>query len=336
MATDDRDLDRTETDALAEPDDQTFWNTYSPRFEMPISYVGSALVIVSFFGLLMLFSYLSLTVSNNRPGAQLAIIGGDDDSGLGEAGSGGKENPITLGENAAMREDLKNILPNLDQTLPQVKDDIRKSFEFENPNSNIAISDEKLAPIASLDEAIQKKLLGIGQKKGNGGANAEGDEGTGKGKGGTGADSTRARSLRWIMRFKTASGRDYLNQLSSLGAEIVVPLPPQNKQAYLFKDLANPKPGTNMTDNDWNRLAGQIQFSDYSPKSVREVSESLNLDITPKLFLAFFPKDFEEKLSRMERGHQNRRTEDIEETVFEVIFRGGKYEMVVASQKLKR
>jgi hypothetical protein len=341
MASDDRDdrdeLDEVEdeTDALAEPDEKTFWNTYSPRHEMPISHVASALILLSFVGLLALFGMFALN-SSNRKGAELGLYSGDDDSGVGTEGSGGVENPITIGDNTAMKEDLQKIVPNLDQTLPQVKEELKKIFDADNPNSSTPISDDKLAPLLALDEKLRDKLLGTGQKKGSGGPNAQGDQGNGQGSGGTGADSTRARSLRWIMRFKTAGGQDYLNQLSYLGAEVVVPLPPDNKQHYLFKDLANPKPGTMTTEKDWDRLAGQIQFSDYTRKSVLEVSQALNLDFTPKLFLAFFPRELEDRMSRMERGHQNRRSEDIEETVFEVIVRGGKYEIVVASQKLKR
>ena len=214
-----------------------------------------------------------------------------------------------------------------------MKADLQSKFDFDK-NSPIPIADQNAASISALDKSIQDKLYG--QKKGTGGPGVQGDGGQGSGPGGTGSDSTRARSLRWIMRFKTAGGRDYLNQLSSLGAEVVVPLVSDPKQAHLFSDLSNPKPGTMMTDKDWARLGGQIQFMDHTRKSVLEVSEALNLDFTPKVFMAFFPRDLEDKLSRMERGYQNRRSEDIDETVFEVIFRGGKYEMIVASQKIKR
>lgn len=329
------DGDTPVTSALAEPDEKVWWNTYSPRFEMPISFSGSALVLASFLGLLVLVLFIAYNIGGKPKGpTQIAMVDGDDESGLGTAGSGGNPDPIVTGESAPTAQDFANVLPNPDLTLPEVREELRKQIQLDDPNAQLPISSEKAAGLMALDEEIRKALLG--QKKGAGGPNAEGDQGTGKGKGGTGADSTRARSLRWIMRFKTTSGRDYLNQLSAIGAEVIVPVPPDNKQAHLFKDLANPRPGTFVTEKDWGRLADKIQFSDYTRKSVLEVSEALNLDFTPKLFMAFFPRELEDRMSRLEKGHQNRRSEDIEETVFEVIARGGKPEIIVSSQKIKR
>lgn len=313
-------------DALAEPGDKAFWVTYSPRFEMPISYTGSALLLASFVGLLALILMIP-SFGKQRKGAELGLVG-DDDFGAGSAGKG-VDDPLVTGDNTPTKEDIKEVLPNPEQTLPQIKDDMKALFE-DAPS----ISDRKATEYASLDQSIKDKMYG--NKKGSGGPGKGGTEGHGDGPGGNGSDSTRARSLRWIISFKTRDGRDYLNQLSALGAVVVVPVPPEGKQQFIFRDLGNPKPGTYCSPKDWEKLNSQIQFTDFVRKSVQDVSIALNLDFTPKNFMAFFPPEMEEKLSRMEKSYQNRRSEDIEETRFELVMRGGKYEMIVAAQKLKR
>lgn len=310
-----------------EPDENTFWEVYSPRFEMPISYTASALLIASFVGLLAVILALGSFGVREKPPPILGLVDGTDDFGEGSEKLG-VENPLTIGQ-APTEQDFKEVLPNPEVTLPQVKDDIRKALSIDNTDSVTPISDEKAAAYSALDKTIRDKLLGIGQQKGT-------RDGKPDGPGGTGSDSTRARSLRWVLRFKTNSGRDYLSQLSALGAEVLVPLNEDGKKHHLFKDLANPKPGTLATERDMTRLSGLIQFTDFTRKSVREVADALGLDYTPKLFLAFFPRDMEDRLSRLEKGYQNRRSEDIEETAFEMVMKGGKYDIIVASQKLKK
>jgi hypothetical protein len=322
-----------ETSALAEPDEKVWWNTYSPRFEMPISFSGSALVLAAVLGIFTLIILLDrLLFVTPRGPTQIGLVDGDDASGLGTAGSGGTPDPIAPGETNPNVAD-PNEQPVADLSLPEVKEQLRKQIQLDDPSSNISIADANAKLWQDVDSKVRDALMG--KKKGAGGPGAEGDQGVGPGKGGTGADSTRARSLRWVVQFKTSGGRDYLSQLSALGAEIIVPLE-DGRNHYLFADLANPKPGTLATERDWGRLASKIQFTDNKPKSLRDMAEALNLTFTPKYFVAYFPKEIEEKLSRMEIGYQNRRSEDIDETVFEVIIRGGKPEVVVSKQKLRR
>lgn len=316
------------TQVLAEPGDSTFWGTYSPRYEMPISYTASALILASFVGLLAVILALASQTTRDKPPPVLSVYPGPDDTGDGER-ERGHENPLVVGDNTPTQEDISRVLPNPSVILPQVKEDIRQAILSDDPNFDQPIPDEKAVGYKLLDEEVRKKLLNIGQRKGS----PDGKEGA---VGGTGSDSTRARSLRWVLRFKTNSGRDYLSQLSALGAEVLVPLNEDSKKHHMFKDLANPKPGTLATDKDMDRLSRLIQFTDFTRKSVREVADTLGLDYTPKLFLAFFPRDMEDKLSRLEKAYQNRRSEDVEETAFEMVMKGGKYEIIVASQKLKK
>ena len=76
--------------------------------------------------------------------------------------------PTVLGANAPTRDEMKEILPDLDVKLDSVKDDINTKFKLEDPNSPIPLTDKKTAAYAALDQQIRDKMLGIGQKKGDG------------------------------------------------------------------------------------------------------------------------------------------------------------------------
>ncbi len=341
MSGDDRD-DPTapvETDALASPaeDAGVFWRTYSPRFEMPISAVLSALALGLAVLLFAGLAFLSMSCSGSgayTPGPVIGTTDGDDAFGAGESGGGGEPDPTIVGNSPPSRDDIKDVVQDL-ETLESVKVDLNKQFQLEDPNSVIPISDGKVAPYAALDQQIRDKMLG--RKKGDGttGNGGEGNNPNGKGDG-TGSDSTRARTLRWVIAFKTAGGRDYLDQLKSLGAKVVVPTA-DGRGMILFRNLdGNPPQGKLMGDSDWNELSGLVQFADYTNLTREQVGPALGMGKLPKGFWAFFPKEVEKELARKEVGFQQRRSEDIEETKFECVNRGGKYELIVTRQTLKK
>jgi hypothetical protein len=329
-------VDRRPADAPDAPAEETFWQTYSPNLELPISTVASIFAHVLLVAVLFLiYQYFS----QGKETASLPIVlvdGGSDATGDGSPGSGGTVDPVAVGAAAPKPQDFDALpLPN---PLPDVRKDIQDRIAIDDPNAVAKMSDEKAAAYGSLDKALQDKLLGLGQKKGNGTGPGTGDSGQpGTGGGGTGADSTRARGLRWVVRFKTTSGRDYVDQLAGLGAVIAVPAPPDYKKSMLvFRNPANPAAKSVATDQDFRAFGGQIQFCDFKRESVQQVSEALNLTFTPPAFWAFFPKELEEELSRKETAYRNKRSEEIEETKFQVLSRGGKYEAVVVEQTLKR
>lgn len=334
---DDRDEfeDEPETDALAAPGDGTFWRTYSPRFEMPISYVVSALAIALVLFVISLLMYFHFQSSDSyKPGLKIGLTDGSDDFGEGQEGGGGPIDPKVSGDNTApTRDDIKDVVQDIDK-LPAFKEDLANAIKLEDPNSPVSLSDAKTAAYKALEENLRNKMLGL--KKGDGTGTAGGTGNNSKGGDGTGSDSTRARTLRWVIAFKTAGGRDYLDQLKALGAKVIVPTA-DGKGAYYFRSLdGNPPQGKLMTESDWNELSGLVQFSDYTAISRQQVGEALGMGNLPKGFWAFFPKELEKELARKEIGYQQRRSEDIEETKFECVNRGGKYELVVTRQTLKR
>jgi len=324
------------TEALAGPDDDVYWQTYNPRFEIPISYLLA--IFAMGLGLLIFLGIRSVDDGPpQKPGAKIGTVDGPDDTGDGSEGSGGVIDPIALGANTPTAEDIKNILPTPDLTLPQIKEDLNNRMKLEDPNSVTPIASNNAAALSALDQQLQDKLMGIGQKKGSGGPGTEGENDRGTGKGGTGADATRSRSLRWVITFKTGGGRDYLDQLHALGAVIFVPKLDDNKKLLYFGNLSNP--GAGVLDSDGKELARQMskmQFHDFSSASCADIQEALDLKFKPRSFIAFFPKSFEEDLAKKETGHAQRRSADIDETKFQVVRRGGSYEVYVTGPSLKK
>ena len=328
-----------QTAALAPPSDPAFWHTYSPRFECPISYVLAALALglgaLLFLGLLWLSNQ---PPSEYKPGPILSTVeSGPDDSGVGQASNGGTPDPAVIAANTPTQKAIEEMEPNFKQVFPKLKERLQQKWQEEDPTVNMPVRDDKIGPLIVLSKALQDQLDSLGSPKGVG---DKGKGGTGgdpdKTGPGTGSDSTRARTMRWVIVFHTAGGRDYLDQLQALGAKVVVPLA-DGKTTYLYRTLtADPPTYTVMTEADWPELSGLVQFSDIAAESNQQVGDALGLGKLPKGFWAFFPKELEKELARKEVGHQQRRAEDIEETKFECVKKGGKYELVVVGQKVKK
>lgn len=322
-------------DTPVSPPESTFWQRYNQHLEFPTSLLISILALSLGFMLIVLVIWAAMRTPDTKSVPIVLGIGGDDDFGEGKQGKDGVENPVVTGLNPPTEKDYENINLPRDQ-LPQVKDDLKKVIDIEDPSADVAIADQNAAAINLLDKELRDKLLGVGQKKGFGKGPGQGSDPSGDGSGGTGADNTRARSLRWVLRFRTTGGRDYLNQLMAMRAVVMVPIKDSNKQMYIFRDLANPRPGTVATDSDIAQLSRQIQFNDFRRDNVQGVAEALGLDYTPPVFWAFFPAELEADLSRKEKAFRNRQPENIEETIFQVVVRGGQYEIQVIEQRAKR
>lgn len=215
------DLDPAEP---TEPSDETFWHKYNHRLEMPTSAVISVLLHALILGGLVLVLLYALSGRDSKP-VPIRILGdgGDDASGDGSPGSG-RENAVA-NATAPTPQDREQ-LPRLSD-LPDVKKELQDQIDID-PSAVSAVSDDKVAAYASLDKAVRDKLIGPNSgNPGSGDGTGKGDSGqVGAGPGGHGSDSTRARSLRWVLRFRTTSGRDYLDQLRASGRRCWCPSRP--------------------------------------------------------------------------------------------------------------
>lgn len=319
------------------PPEEEFWERYNKRLEFPIATVAAVLLHLTVAACLVFFFLGYFGKNVDKSGVPVSLVpdmGGLDDEGTGSAGSGGITDPLKEAKSSSLEEQLK-VLPDLSQ-LPVIKDNIKESLKYDN-EGNIPVSDFNAAAYSTLDKSLMDKMLGVGAKKGAGSGAGSGDDGSkGTGPGGTGANSSRARSLRWVMRFRTNSAEDYFEQLKAMRAVILVPIPPENKQCHYFRNLGNLSDRKVASDSEVGNLNGLIRFSDTRAESVRGMCDVLGVKENAKVFFAYFPKEMSDEISRKESGYRNRRPEDIEETIFRVIVRGGSYEIMVDDQTAKK
>lgn len=306
-----------------------FWRKYNEHYEFPIGVAISLLAVVMIVAMLV-FGFLRLmNMGKDSKPVSIMAIGGDDDFGVGSMGGGGEENPLQMGE-PTPADFLRDELP---QDLNQVKEDLSDRLKLDDPTQDIPIPDHVAAAFGALDRDLQDKLMG--SKKGQGPGTGTGDDPSGSGIGGTGSDSTRARGMRWVLRFNTRSGVDYLNQLKALKAIVMIPVPPDNKRMIIIRDPGSPRIDEYASDSDIAAQANKIQFQDVRRASNEAIAEALRLPRVPSAFWAFFPKDLEAQMSVLETSYQNKKSDDIKETVFQVIVSGGEARLRVVSQRLK-
>jgi len=325
-----------EATPLVGPPEEEFWERYNSHLEFPLSCVGSVLyhvVIASviIFGFLAL---LKMGADKSSVGVKLMGLDGMDEFGAGSMGSGGQADPLVerMNEDPATAAVASLADPS---KLPEIKEEMQKTIRLIDPTGNLPVTNANAAAYAGLDKAVRDRLLGANRGEGPGkGKGADGSQGTGPG--GTGANSTLGRNMRWTLRFKVESGRDYLNQLKAMGAKILIPIP-NTDNSIIIEDLGNPSQRRTVPSNDLGKYAGLLKFVDNRRDVVNGVLGTLDIkDVNATAFCAVFTKEIEADLARKETNFRNRRPEDIEETVFRVIVRGGEFEVVVDEQKAKR
>jgi hypothetical protein len=339
------------------PPEEQFWKRYSPHSEAPLSLAGSIALHLLAGGVLVLFAVwlasLFIKTSRNLPVEPVRLDlggGGGKKSGSGNNPGIGdlKEDVPEKGEDNVKIPGLENVpkLPELTQV--QKKDwaekfdpaDYRIIEESNNPNARA---------LADLEVGLRKKLSdGLRPGKGEGGPGKDGGKDKGKGTGtGPGEGAGKAtltqrekRMLRWHMRFTAANGPEYLSQLRSLGAILAIPVNEggPTKEYKLVKDL---NPPAKLVSEDLSQMK-RIYWIDDKPKSVQDIMQALGLNMNPSRFVAFMPQELEDDLYRMEKNYvQNvlrvKFNEDkIDETHFQVVFKGGKYRPELQSVTLKR
>ncbi|MGL4421222.1 MAG: hypothetical protein ACRCZF_11195, partial [Gemmataceae bacterium] len=160
------------------PIEEQFWRKYNEQYEFPIGWAITVLIYVATIAA-YLFIIEGGWKKKNPPPVPIMALDGDDDSGMGMAGSGGDPNPLAVGE--APKADIERL--QLPTPLENVKEDLNKKLQMEDPTSALQIPDAAAAALGALDQTLQEKILGIGQKKGNGPGAGSGDGASGTGNG---------------------------------------------------------------------------------------------------------------------------------------------------------
>jgi hypothetical protein len=328
------------------PPDETFWKRYSPHHEFPLSMLSSAvlhgvgLTLLMFVALGILFAFRNTHPLPVDPVRLDTGGGGGSKTGMGDGPGVGKgpeaENvdAKATDEQPSFGEDVKR--PDLAQ--PQIE-----ALKADFADKDVRYIQESNAgrALAKLDRDARNKLRdGLNPGKGEGGRGSGGGKDTGKDKGkGAGTGEGKAslnqrekRMLRWSMSFDTRNGADYIKQLEALGAILAIPKPENPRDYYIVRDLS--KRPAELLNEDLAQIQ-RIYWIDDKPHSVRAVMSTLGLQMTPSHFVAFMPEKLEAELADKELKFMGRKEEQIFETRFKVIRKGGTYDVIVVSQAPK-
>jgi hypothetical protein len=310
------------------PPEERFWRRYSPNHEFSLS-TASSISVWSLAGLLVLvLGHFSLTKRGGTAPVPIALaelegaadgLNGADMENPGEAPNRPKAEAIAKqtpppisGVSEATR--LKEVVPSPPELPP---------FDREGrPIDLQSASREAMAQLGELSQHARAKLVSGGKPRGQGGP-VIGKSGKPDGK----LNPTETRNLRWVMQFNTTDGRDYLNQLRSLGA--ILAYADAAGGYCVLRDLKRTPARGEIEDLD---AIERIFWRDSKKESVAGLTKALGLEARPSEFIAFFPDSLEKELLEKELRFRNRREEQIRETRFRIELRGNRYVPVVESQ----
>ncbi len=330
------------------PPEDAFWQIYSPHYEFPLSSIASvALHVLAAVTLFVILTYFIENDHTPAPPIEAVKVSGIGDQETLIPGTGpGPGDPGVGGVMGAETGDL--------DVPPELQNPNLSPVELQKPIENIREWVPELSPsdiakyqtteaserFRGLQEDMQQKMAkGVAQgynpqDQGTGSATSgSGSGGGGSGDGNPPPPAVRTkRLLRWTIEFNTNDGRDYLRQLAVMKATLVFETP--QGQLWVVDNLGG-NPSQHEEDRGYLETNGRMRFIDDNPRAVAEIAQSLRLSFRPPRLFAFFPLEIEKELTRKELSHRNRREEDIIETRFKVLVRGGRPEIRVVYQRAR-
>jgi hypothetical protein len=327
------------------PMDEPIMVRYSPHHEFPLSTVISGGLHVLVIFLLVIGGILvaklnwggeaKMPESNAVAFEQPAGGGGGNPNGVGNGpGDGATGDPEA--PDAPLEDDQPVVVGQREQ-LQEAKKELLQLDDFKDEEGKRLIEEggKEVTKILNLKSDVRKKLnSGLAAGKGQGGSGSGGGRGGSRGTGtgddvgpGSGDAKRAERPLRWTLIFNTRDGKDYRKQLQAFGAILAIPDPKSADGYLVIRDLDNPKPQA----EDIAQIK-RIYWIDDKPASVRSLSAALDMP-PPGHFIVFFPREFEDKLLRLELGYRGKQENEITETRFEVRRFEGTYEPYVISQR---
>ncbi len=201
----------------------------------------------------------------------------------------------------------------IDVTSPEVDVD---SLIEEAQTMRQEATDAAAAARAAAKSATDKLNENLGGKPG-GGTSTGGGGGTGR----------AGRAARWVLRFNTSSPQNYLAQMGGLGAEVAFP---QRGDQYVYFSNLDSTPTKTVRD-----LAqeNRIFWIDQNRGSFGGVAKTLGVPSAP-MMLALMPTELEQRMTKLELAFKGAASEEqIIQTVFECVSRGGGYDVIVVDQK---
>ncbi len=293
-----------------------WWSRYSRHGEFPLSSVTSSVLHLMLILIVLVVATRPLFNYDRTPPAVGVVDVADD------APAPGNANDLPGGGLQSSAAQKQPETPPEDTPDTKIKEPAKpEKLETKLPESDVGTEFEAIDQ--QMDEAESKLASALDQLREN--QNGTGGGSEGEGKGGSGGSGRGARAARWILMFNTRSIPDYLAQLEGLGATIAFPRS-GNEYLYVFNPSSNPRQET-------RSLAGEsrINWVDRDARSVTGVCRALGVPEAP-FMLSFLPRELEDRLLTLELGYQGLKEEQIRSTTFEVVQRGGGYDVLVANQ----
>jgi len=294
--------------------DEGLYQKYSPNHEA--SYSG---ILSCIFHFLMVFLIpLLATVFEDPPRNEVAmdivaVVDPDNQLSAGEGASDPSDSDVANAEEigGAPEEsllDLPDVTELTEIEQPKVRDSISK---VDAETAEYLADAGFTAREAASKAASAKKSLSenIGSQP-SGGASGSG---------------RAARAARWVLTLTYSSAQHELQVLGGLGAELAFPL--QGDQWQYFSNLAGEPQGKVRTLNGESRIYWIFE------NSFQHVARHLGVK-NATMMAAFLPVALEDKMVRLEKQENGAREEDIRQTVFKAVQRGGKWDVIVSQQIL--
>jgi len=304
----------------------SWWQRYSPHGEFFWSW-GLSITLHGFLIVLVIVLAAPLLTQDRLPPAVDSVQLADDDLGGGEPGEGSPRGDLEA--KVAPDEPPDPAMSSPAEVAELEKPTVEPAAEIPNvrpdPTQDDKLAEEAAKRIREAREALNRRLTPPGGAAGKPGPDTGGTGGQG---GGTGA-GRGGRTARWVLKFKTRSPQDYLAQLEGLGATVAFQLRGE-KWRYFDRPSSEKDSWRDRELSDDNRL----YWIDENRQAVDSVAEVLRVPPAP-FMVAFLPLELEARMAELEKNYQGRQEEEIRSTIFEVIRRGGKYDVMVIKQTLK-
>jgi hypothetical protein len=333
----------------AAPAEEKFWVHYSHHHELPLSSILSILAHGLAVGLVVVIGLYFVKSADKSKPLPLGTIeepagGGGNPEGQGD-GPGNTQ--LASRKEVAPREDKPEAAPpkverHEDLTVPPPSKIEVPPPAQADPSRVVNEADAVFADLDKRGEEMKKSIQaqiarGLREPgKGRGGPGSGGGLGSGKGTEtgpgtGRGGDlSVREKRLtRWQLNIQTRGPQDFLSKLAGLGAVVAIP---EGGETYrVFRDVSQPPySGTRM--NDLAELH-RIGFTYDDAVNAAPVARLLRMPPVP-FFIVFFPEALEQKMVKLEENLRGRREEEINERiVFDVVYRGGTYDVVISNTR---
>ncbi len=349
------------------PPEETMWQKYSPRFELPLASATSIFLHGLAVGAMMIaglaYFFNAALEATQPPRIDVVMVegGGTGFEGLGgEAGlpgppDGGEPKRTEFVPNSPEQPEFRPTPSVPDEPLPQLGLPL---IEDGNPplSSDLTIELRRIAEDADRQVREQMQLpkappstgikgsatgpKGTGNPKGvnglggsGGGTGMGNKKGSGKGTGPGGRLATDQEAKAWRWRFDMSGDpKEHARKLAAIGVTLAVPDP---RGGFILITDLNRRP-VEVRQDALLAYKDAVKWYNTKPDSVQSLARELQLPFSPKFVVMLLPKDREANMAKEEARYAQEHRRDVaavQMTLFDFRLRNGAYDPMVVEQK---